>query len=180
MEQPMENIVWFDLLIDMPDIGEVKMTFTSKGSNMTQTWQDVEKLTQYLNENYQGKVKPASVAKGTTQKVGDKVTSVPADGSPTSGEMDIVKVTVETRADDKSKVMFFQSNHQYPDISAVMQPINLLKLFAPLNQDEPIWAITDFEKAGTFDPVNFKLYWRNGTKTNTAGNFYKNVVKLEQ
>lgn len=91
-----------------------------------------------------------------------------------NGVIQVAKVVVTPRTDGKTKVEFFGAGRKYADLSSVMTPDSLANLFGAIGE----WTPEHFMVATEY-PVSFNAYWRNSDKVNSAGNPYRNVVRLE-
>ena len=96
--------------------------------------------------------------------------NVAAEGT---GTFHAVKMTVTPREGGKTKLDFFEVNHKFPDISAVMAPENLVDLMKLTGE----WTVDHFMKATAFE-VKYMIQWRNSDKLNSKGNPYKNIVGI--
>ena len=102
-------------------------------------------------------------------------TPVEAQGEPTTGTMNIIKMEIAPRADGKTDLKFFMAGRQYPEIYACMTPEQL----APMLANTGAWTPDHFKSPASHD-INYVINWRNSQNTNKNGKFYKDIVTIAQ
>lgn len=106
--------------------------------------------------------------------------SLPVPGEPvyedvapiSGGVINASNIIVAPRTDGKTAVEFYAPGRKFPEIKAVMMPEQLAALFGGG------WTPAHFKVAGNY-AVQVRVTWRPSEKLNSAGNPYKNIVKIE-
>lgn len=84
-----------------------------------------------------------------------------------------VRMEVTPRSDGKVKLNWYELNHRYPDIYAVLTIERAIEMLIPTGQ----WELSHFEKVSTYN-VNHKILWRESENKNSNGKPYKNIVSI--
>ncbi len=95
----------------------------------------------------------------------------PVDGG---GIFNAVKMVCTPRNDGKTKLDFFEAGHRYPDISCVLTPEQLAEMLKLTGG----WLPSHFQQLGTYEPIAYKITWKNSARMNQLGKPYKNIVSV--
>lgn len=185
------GIAWVDLYGTKTDaagqIHEVKINLTARGFTAIDALKDlliaIKQTESELNlvpYRKNGQAPTAQPVQSQPAQPQPQPAPAPARSEPvyenvetSVGTIAAVTMTVTPRADGKTKLDFFAEGHKYPDISCVLTPeqlVEMLKNAAP-------WTVEHFKAAANYQ-VNYKINWRNSTRTNQYGKPYKNIVSV--
>ena len=156
------------------------INLTARAGNCMDALDDLVLGIQYGKKTYKLDTKPATAqapvqAPVPPAPVQAAPISPPVNPPPDVNTFVAVKMTVEPRADGKSKISLFADGHQWADINLIFSPeqaVGTLGHLAP-------WTQEHFMTATTYD-VKYLVAWKNSTKLNSAGNPYKNLVSVTQ
>jgi len=96
-------------------------------------------------------------------------------GTPINGTFVCVRMTATPRTDGKTKLDFYEASHQFPDVSAVMTPVQLAEMLSVV----AAWTPEHFQSVAEYklNPP-YKVQWRNSDRLNRNGKPYKNIVGI--
>jgi hypothetical protein len=120
---------------------------------------------------------PAAPAAGAAKP------NVPVSPTAPGGSQSIYKffvaarMEVQPKADGKVVVQFYDDNpnHKFPELKATWSMERAKNLLGPTKDR---WDETTLKQAGIYN-VSYRVWWKNSDKLNTAGNPFKDVVKVE-
>lgn len=153
------------------------INLTARAGNCMDALDDLVLGIQYGKKTYKLDTKPATSQAPVQAPAPVQAAPVPppVNPPPDVNTFVAVKMTVEPRADGKSKISLFADGHQWADINLIFTPeqaVGTLGHLAP-------WTQEHFMTATTYD-VKYLVAWKNSTKLNSAGNPYKNLVSVTQ
>jgi hypothetical protein len=100
---------------------------------------------------------------------------LPADGfAPGSGLIRAVKLEIVPEMDDKVTLKFYETGHQYPDITTKRVTERALELLQSTGDG---WRIEDLQRASTRN-IRYGIRYRESDKRNSRGNPYKDIVDI--
>lgn len=94
--------------------------------------------------------------------------------APGSGIIRAVKLDIVSEADDKVNLKFYETGHQYPDISTKRVTERALEL---LQSSGDGWTIQDLYRTSTRN-IRYEIRYRESEKLNSRGNPYKDIVDI--
>jgi len=100
------------------------------------------------------------------------VGNAPAVVDTSLNTLEVVRVIVTPKPDDKVELQLFGRGHQYADL---YHNGTIAQVMTALTGTGLVWEREMLQKANEFH-VNFFADWRNSEKLNTKGKPYKNIV----
>ena len=90
------------------------------------------------------------------------------------GVIQAIRMSVEPRADGKTKLGFYGAGDKYPRLTSVMLPPALVQLLASTGA----WTVEHFSKVAEYK-VDYKVTWHNSQNVSKqTGKPYKNIVSV--
>jgi hypothetical protein len=175
---------------DESGVHDVKITVTHRGFTSLEALEGILRTMATAQAKYglkpykvlQSAPKPEQVDNGaqTPQQSNEPPKAQAKQAEPTyepvddgAGVLIVERMDVQPRPDQKTRLDFYQSGLQYPVISAVMTPEQLVMMLLATDA----WSPELFMRPGSYK-VHYKIQWRNSTRMNQNGKPYKNIVSV--